>query len=537
MSEGARRYLDFVDPRRAIAVLADMHRWSGRLRLALAALVALHLAIARPGGAACQSSCTQQLAECKRTCPGGGQGRRECRTACAERAACAAPGAGFRVMSYVLTECSVDMDAQRPVAARQSLVVRRGNCDPVTVREFTLAPLGPEWFGVCVAFGGPRVGDDSVRFGVFQRTAVLPHGSGVVFEVTNELSKPPTITPEPPEEGIFFVRADGTGLRPLGPASRVRPFVVPSDSRTEWNFAVSPDGRTIAFSDLGPDGETAQVFALDIATARRTQVTRLPASAETYKPALACLTFLDNRTLGFCIREFTPAVGFWLITGGFTVRTDGSRFEEVPSVALPGAAVIPKFGVAGGRRSVAMTIVFFPAEPVNDIPVLPGLRIIEELFLVDARNVVQLTNFGRSDTVRAGIGGAVARGRVFFGASADPFGTNPGQHCQIFSVNTRGGGLRQLTRLHDEDGRPSAVGCMHSVAGACTIDRYFADRRTGAVTFMSNCDPVGRNPSGDQVFSMRPDGSGLRQLTSARGLWRDTDGTIHFELPGPVAIE
>ena len=53
--------------------------------------------------------------------------------------------------------------------------------------------------------------------------------------------------------------------------------------------------------------------------------------------------------------------------------------------------------------------------------------------------------------------------------------------------------------------------------GACSIDRYFADRRTGAVTFTSDCDPVGRNPSGEQVFSMRPDGSGLRQLTTARG--------------------
>src|SRR5512145_1210871 len=119
MSEGARRYLDFVDPRCAIAVLADMHRWSGRLRLALVVLVALHLALARPGGAACPSTCAQQLAECKRTCPGSGQQRRECRTACAERTACAAPGAGVRVMSYVLTECSTN--AQGAVSARQSL--------------------------------------------------------------------------------------------------------------------------------------------------------------------------------------------------------------------------------------------------------------------------------------------------------------------------------------------------------------------------------------------------------------------------------
>ena len=126
---------------------------------------------------------------------------------------------------------------------------------------------------------------------------------------------------------------------------------------------------------------------------------------------------------------------------------------------------------------------------------------------------------------------------MFFEASADPFGTNPGEHCQIFSVNTRGGGLRQLTRLRDEDDRPSAVGCFTPLPGACSIDRYFADRRTGAVTFTSSCDPVGRNPYRYQVFSMRRDGSGLGQLTTARGRQIDPDGTMHVELPGPVSVE
>ncbi len=35
---------------------------------------------------------------------------------------------------------------------------------------------------------------------------------------------------------------------------------------------------------------------------------------------------------------------------------------------------------------------------------------------------------------------------------------------------------------------------------------------------------------------MRPDGTGLRQLTNARGMVTDADGkTIHVELYGPVA--
>jgi hypothetical protein len=53
--------------------------------------------------------------------------------------------------------------------------------------------------------------------------------------------------------------------------------------------------------------------------------------------------------------------------------------------------------------------------------------------------------------------------------------------------------------------------------------------------FGSSCDPVGGNPFGDQIFAMRPDGSGLRQLTATRGLTTDPDGTVHVELPGPFA--
>ena len=63
----------------------------------------------------------------------------------------------------------------------------------------------------------------------------------------------------------------------------------------------------------------------------------------------------------------------------------------------------------------------------------------------------------------------------------------------------------------------------------------FLDPITGTVLFASSCDPVGGNPFGEQLFAMRPDGTGLRQLTNARGMTTDPDGTVHVELPGPVA--
>jgi hypothetical protein len=57
---GVRRR-QILDGQRAIALRANIHSWWGRLRLALAALVALHLTIARTGSAACQSTCAAQL--------------------------------------------------------------------------------------------------------------------------------------------------------------------------------------------------------------------------------------------------------------------------------------------------------------------------------------------------------------------------------------------------------------------------------------------------------------------------------------------
>ena len=64
------------------------------------------------------------------------------------------------------------------------------------------------------------------------------------------------------------------------------------------------------------------------------------------------------------------------------------------------------------------------------------------------------------------------RGRVFFAASVNPFGENPGEICQRFTTNLRGGDLRQVTHL-PWDGRPSD-GCNYT-GGACRIDHGIAD--------------------------------------------------------------
>ena len=59
------------------------------------------------------------------------------------------------------------------------------------------------------------------------------------------------------------------------------------------------------------------------------------------------------------------------------------------------------------------------------------------------------------------------------------------------------------------------------------------DAATGTLVFFSSCDPFGTNPYGDQLFAIRTDGARLRQLTHARGLGTEADGTVSAENIGP----
>jgi hypothetical protein len=471
-----------------------------------------------------------------------GQARRDCRTACAERSTCTAPGARIRTLAYVVSECTTDPQGRD--SWKQKLLIRRGNCDPVTVMETAPSTpvLGPN---VCGLWGESRYGTLSPLFGAFQRMAVLPDGSGVVFEVTTQFSRFPDRLGELPEgEGIFFVRADGSGLRRLGPALRLPVwFVPPDDPRSPFGsprrftgiaFPVSPNGRSIALIDLGPDTaghEATQLFLLDLRSGRRTQLTQLSRVATFRDPGIRRAAFLDNRTVSF----YTGVPEEDMPVKIYRVKTDGSGVpEEIPPFTLTsGARVIAQFGVTGTHPHVVLG--FYPdRQPVRTTGATPPQ--VLELFLVDSKNLLQLTNFGRDDT---GLGWSyIARGRVFFTASANPFGENPAEICQVFSMNRFGKDLRQLTNL-PSNGRPYS-GCWPGGPGrgnACSMSYWntVVDRVTGIVLFGSSCDPVGGNPVGDQLFAMRPDGSGLRQLTATRGRTIDPDGTVHVEMPGPIA--
>jgi hypothetical protein len=377
---------------------------------------------------------------------------------------------------------------------------------------------------LCEIYGATDEGGGSALIGGFQRLAVTPDGSGVVFEVTNGVAKLPGLSPDPLEEGFFFVRADGTGLRWLAPPSRAPEFqLIPNPSNPlgfdggpplPLSIAFSRDGRTVVYTDLGsgPSGEEAvQVVTLDLATGRRTQLTTLSMPEE---GVVNGARFVNMDTI-----VFVTSNGLGEPLDFFTVKTDGSGFAELPEdVPAAGAAVIPDFSIVGA--GTALLTISVPGRAADYPPVHP-----REVFVFDGKDLLQLTNFGRNDTQADFLG---SRRRAVFSTGADPFGTNPTHIPQVFSIDTLGRGLRQVTRLAG-----MSLGCGRVPAALCDSILALQDPVTDTIVFQAPCGGLRDSVSVGQIFAVRPDGSRLRQLTATRGCVVGSDGSVIFEVPGP----
>jgi hypothetical protein len=134
----------------------------------------------------------------------------DCRRACRP--------ARIRTLAYALTECRQSEPSS--LSGQIRLFLQRGNCEPVAVPGPT-AQTVPDILGdACRRFlGETRFGPNEIVGGVFERLGVSLDGRRVVFEVSAEFSTIAGALP-PEQEGIFLVRADGSDLRRLGPASR-----------------------------------------------------------------------------------------------------------------------------------------------------------------------------------------------------------------------------------------------------------------------------------------------------------------------------
>jgi len=232
-------------------------------------------------------------------------------------------------------------------------------------------------------------------------------------------------------------------------------------------------------------------------------------------------SFLDDRRISGFVYDST--VGDRL----FTVRRDGTDFQwvEVPS-PIPGASVILDFRLTGRPTDLFSAALGVETDHPHRGPV-------QEVFIRNGENFLQLTALGESDTTYQLL--LRDREHVVFGSSGNPVGQNPSGTCQIFSVDRFAGHLRQLTRFDPGVSSPFGCGGGSFLDGCTLFDGAFGqDPATGAIVFDATCDPFGLNPRSQQLYVIRPDGSGFRQLTHYRGVTVDGD-IVDVELPGPVA--
>jgi hypothetical protein len=418
-------------------------------------------------------------------------------------------------LAYVVASCRDD--AEGLVFGPERLEIRRGDREPVIVMEVP-ASTPFQVRGLCRSHARHRALPGELSDSVaFTRLAVSPDGSAVIFEVTDEFtSYKRTLSAE--QKGIFVVDADGKNLRRFGPPSRVY------GGGNFQGFRFSPDGRNVIFNDTGPDHaghEASQVVLLDIATGDRGQVTHLSPSPSEPLGRIFSPRFVDSETIAF--GTTLNADGVHPMGGVFTVSITGGELTAIPAPAvLPGSRIDPTFVITGDQPHALE--IFLDGKPVDPCA---GTNDFREVFLADGANLLQLTNFRRADTAHVLL--SVDRQRVFFIASADPLGTNSAEDLQLFSADVLGTEFRQLT--HFRETGTSSNRCFLG----CALSRLFQDPVTETVAFISSCNPLGSNPYGVQIFSVRPDGTDLRQLTNLPEIMPNTTGPFTAELIGLFA--
>src|SRR5574341_730479 len=142
------------------------------------------------------------------------------------------PAGEIGTLAYVNTTCRDDPTG---FTLTQELRVQRGDAAPIPVSR--LGPFGPLSAGPCSYFGNLRAGSvNSPAIGAFQRLGVSPDGTRISFEISDDYYRFGQTFVPPEEEGIFSIRPDGNGLRPLGRASRAAAATV---VQIESNFVFS----------------------------------------------------------------------------------------------------------------------------------------------------------------------------------------------------------------------------------------------------------------------------------------------------------
>jgi hypothetical protein len=437
-------------------------------------------------------------------------------------AACGGSGGGDastgvpRTIAYAQSDCHVGLPTRQQLWATD----RHGVAHAIADLPST-PPLPPM---LCEQYGQGGSGDAAKVAGFLQRLAIGPDGETIVYEITDAFSLDllgwrGVLADE--ERGFFVIRSDGSGRRRLASPSRAPSFKFSLDpfgaDFSGPTIAFSPDGRSVVFTDLGtaPSGEESiQIVALDVTDGTRRQVTHLDPIVPQSPTALEIngLSFIDSQHIAFAIHS----------ADGLRIETvdvaSGEAVTRQPPIAIPGAQLVAAFTITG--RDKLLLPLALPGTAENAHPEL-GLNDVLELFVQSKDDVVQVTRLDRIDTFP----GALTRDgrRALFDASTNRLGTNPQQTCQMFSVDTLGGDLQQLTFFDACDD----LGCIGDALAPVAYDL-----ERDVIVLESYCDLTGHGAFGDQIYTTRLDGSDLRQVSSARRVVTEADGSVSVELPG-----
>ncbi|GAB4222802.1 MAG: hypothetical protein Kow0062_21520 [Acidobacteriota bacterium] len=187
----------------------------------------------------------------------------------------------------------------------------------------------------------------------------------------------------------------------------------------------------------------------------------------------------------------------------YVAAADGSSVTQLTRDDSPVAGSVLGLALSGEGNRVAFV--------ANTDPLGLNPQHERQLFVIgtDGTGLAQLTTFGA-----AGFGAVSISddgSRIVFASDADPLGLNADRTDEIFTILADGSGLAQLTASDGDSAAPALSGDGSWIA------------------FQSDGDLVGANPSRQtEIFVVRPDGTGLAQLTQ-------TNALLDFGQPGAFA--
>ena len=238
-------------------------------------------------------------------------------------------------------------------------------------------------------------------------------------------------------------------------------------------------------------------MTLDLATGRRTQLTTLA------KPAEGVATgtrFVNPDTIVFVISNALGEPFHF-----FTIKTDGSGFEELPEdVPAPGAAVIPDFTVVGGG-SALLTISVRVTPPTAPVSV-PG-RCSCSTARISFSSRTSAATTPRLTSSDRGVARCSARG-------PDPLGTNPAHIPQI-SPSIRS--VARCDRSRGWQARPSGVARLLQ----CLVDSTLTlqDPVTDNIVFQAPCGGLADTVTVGQISRSAPTAPGSASSPPRVGVW------------------